>query len=144
MTESCRYCAKPLTRVLVDLGKTALANSYVTPGTPAPDPAYELCSRVCDDCFLVQVADAVPADAIFSDYAYFSSFSTSWLAHCEAYAETMISRFGLGPQDGVMELVAGMPRTDADWDWNKPPHGHRRTPPRPAGIQVGQGGAALR
>lgn len=106
MTQSCRYCAKPLTRVLVDLGKTALANSYVPPGTPAPDPAYELCARVCDSCFLVQVADAVPADAIFSDYAYFSSYSTSWLAHCEAYAEAMTARFGLGPQSKVVEIAS--------------------------------------
>lgn len=106
MTQSCRYCGSPLTRVLVDLGKTALANSYATLGAPRPDPAYELCARVCDTCFLVQVADAVPADAIFSDYAYFSSFSTSWLAHCEAYAEAMIARFGLGPQSKVVEIAS--------------------------------------
>jgi len=106
MTETCRYCQSPLTRVLVDLGKTALANSYALPGTPAPDPAYELCARVCDACFLVQVADAVPADLIFSDYAYFSSFSTSWLAHCDAYAAAMIARFGLGPQSRVVEIAS--------------------------------------
>jgi len=106
MTKSCRYCGSPLTRVLVDLGRTALANSYVTPGTPEPDPAYELCARVCDSCFLVQVADAVPADAIFSDYAYFSSFSTSWLAHCEAYATAMSARFGLGPDSKVVEIAS--------------------------------------
>jgi hypothetical protein len=48
----------------------------------------------------------VPADAIFSDYAYFSSFSTSWLAHCEAFAEAMIARFGLGPQGKVVEIAS--------------------------------------
>ena len=106
MTESCRYCKSPLKRVLVDLGRTALANSYAAPGTPAPDPAYELCARVCDSCFLVQVADAVPADAIFSDYAYFSSFSTGWLAHCDSYAQSMIARFGLGSQSRVVEIAS--------------------------------------
>ena len=106
MTHTCRYCASPLSRVLVDLGRTALANAYVAPGTPAPDPAYELCARVCDACFLVQVADAVPADAIFSDYAYFSSFSTGWLAHCEAYAAAMTARFGLGPRSQVVEIAS--------------------------------------
>ena len=106
MTHTCRFCHAPLTRVLVDLGKTALANSYVPPGTPAPDPAYELCARVCDSCFLVQVADAVPAEAIFSDYAYFSSFSSSWLAHCEAYAAAMTARFGLGANSRVVEIAS--------------------------------------
>jgi len=106
MTEYCRHCATPLTRVLVDLGKTALANSYVAPGTPEPDPAYELCARVCDSCFLVQVADAVPAEAIFSHYAYFSSFSTGWLAHCEAYATAMTQRFSLGSSSRVVEIAS--------------------------------------
>lgn len=106
MTEHCRYCAAPLTRILVDLGKTALANSYATPGTPAPDPGYELCARVCDSCFLVQVADAVPAEAIFSHYAYFSSFSTGWLKHAKAYAEAMTQRFGLGAGSRVVEMAS--------------------------------------
>lgn len=106
MTHRCRFCAAPLGRVLVDLGRTPLANSYVEPGTPAPDPAYELCARVCDSCFLVQVADAVEAEAIFSDYAYFSSFSSSWLAHCEAYAAAMTARFGLGAGSRVVEIAS--------------------------------------
>ena len=106
MTHRCRFCAAPLSRVLVDLGHTPLANSYVAPGTPAPDPAYELCARVCDACFLVQVADAVPAEAIFSDYAYFSSFSTGWLRHCEAYAGAMAQRLGLGPASRVVEIAS--------------------------------------
>jgi SAM-dependent methyltransferase len=106
MTGHCRFCAAPLNRVLVDLGKTALANAYAAPGAPAPDPAYELCARVCDACFLVQVADAVPAEAIFSDYAYFSSYSTGWLAHCEAYAEAMRQRFGLSAGSRVVEIAS--------------------------------------
>jgi SAM-dependent methyltransferase len=106
MTEHCRYCAAPLTRVLVDLGEMALANSYAAPDTPAPDQTYELCARVCDSCFLVQVADAVPAEAIFADYAYFSSFSTGWLAHCEDYAAAMTDRFGLDAGSRVVEIAS--------------------------------------
>jgi len=106
MSHHCRFCAAPLTRVLVDLGRTPLANSYVAPGTPAPDPAHALCARVCDACFLVQVEDAVPAEAIFSDYAYFSSFSTGWLRHCEAYAAAMTDRFGLGAGSRVVEIAS--------------------------------------
>jgi len=106
MMHKCRFCATPLTRVFFDLGDTALANSYVSVGTPEPDPSFELCARVCDSCFLVQVADAVPAEAIFSDYAYFSSYSSSWLAHCKAYAEAMTSRFGLDPSSKVIEIAS--------------------------------------
>ena len=104
----CRHCAAPLTRTLVDLGLSPLANSYVKPedaGTPCP--RYPLHARVCDTCFLVQVEDAVPADAIFNaDYAYFSSFSDSWLKHCKAYVDAMIPRFEIGSDDLVMEIAS--------------------------------------
>lgn len=105
---ACRACGAPLVRSLVDLGATALANSYAAPekaGTP--DPAYPLHARVCDACLLVQVEDAVPAAEIFSaDYAYFSSFSESWLAHARAYAEMAASRFRLGPETLVVEIAS--------------------------------------
>lgn len=106
MSHICRFCQAPLSRVLVDLGRTALANSYVAPGASAPDNTYELCARVCDSCFLVQVAEAVPAEDIFSDYAYFSSYSTGWLAHCDAYAQKMITRFGLNAESKVVEIAS--------------------------------------
>ena len=64
----------------------------------APEGTYPLHARVCERCWLVQVDDVVPEDAIFnSDYAYFSSFSESWLAHCKAYAEKMTAELGLDP-----------------------------------------------
>lgn len=105
---TCRHCGAPLSRTLVDLGLSPLANSYVRPEDgDRPCPRYPLHARVCDACYLVQVEDAVPADAIFNaDYAYFSSFSESWLAHCKAYVDAMIPRFGLTGDDLVMEIAS--------------------------------------
>ena len=104
----CRHCGAALTLTLVDLGLSPLANSYVPPeraGTTGP--RYPLHARVCESCWLVQVDDAVPADEIFSaDYAYFSSFSDSWLAHCRAYTELMTERLGLGPDSLVVEIAS--------------------------------------
>jgi hypothetical protein len=105
---ACRHCGAPLTRTLVDLGLSPLANSYVRPedGDTAC-PRYPLHARVCDTCYLVQVEDAVPADAIFNaDYAYFSSFSESWLAHCRAYVDAVVPRFKIGSDDLVMEIAS--------------------------------------
>ena len=104
---ACRFCGAGLTQTLVDLGHTPLANSYVDPARAGtPDPAYPLCARVCGSCFLVQVEDAVPAAAIFSDYAYFSSFSTSWIEHARHYASAMATRFGLGGASLVIEIAS--------------------------------------
>ncbi|MBK6296929.1 MAG: methyltransferase domain-containing protein [Sphingomonadales bacterium] len=107
-TPACRHCKAPLTRTLVDLGLSPLANSYVMPDHAHIEcPRYPLHARVCDKCLLVQVEDAVPAASIFSsEYAYFSSFSDSWLRHCERYADQMIRRFGLGPQSLVAEIAS--------------------------------------
>jgi hypothetical protein len=102
----CLACGTPLTRTLIDLGRMPLANSFVAPGATEPDPAYPLHARVCDRCLLVQVEPVVPAEAIFSDYAYFSSFSESWLAHCRAYATMAIARFSLSSTSKVVEIAS--------------------------------------
>ena len=104
----CRHCAAALTLTLVDLGLSPLANSYVPPDAGNdPDPAYPLHTRVCTDCWLVQVDDAVPPEEIFSsEYAYFSSFSDSWLDHCKTYVTDMTQRFGLGPDSLVAEIAS--------------------------------------
>ncbi|WP_171236726.1 class I SAM-dependent methyltransferase [Ruegeria sp. HKCCA6837] len=104
----CRNCAAPLSLTLVDLGLSPLANSYVPPEqADTPCPRYPLHARVCSTCYLVQVDDAVPASEIFNaDYAYFSSYSESWLAHARAYVEKMVTRFGLGPDDLVVEIAS--------------------------------------
>ncbi len=105
---SCRGCGAPLYRTLVDLGEQPLSNRNVRPeDADVPDKAYPLHARVCDECLLVQVDTVVPPEEIFTDdYAYFSSYSESWLRHCEAYATAMIDRFALGPASQVVEVAS--------------------------------------
>ena len=105
---TCRHCQAPLTRTLVDLGFSPLANSYLKPGDElADEPIYPLHARVCDECLLVQVDDVVPAEDIFAhDYAYFSSFSDSWLKHCSDYADAITQRLDLGADSLVIEIAS--------------------------------------
>jgi len=105
---TCQYCGTPLTTTLVDLGLSPLSNSYVPlERAEVPDDMYPLHTRVCGSCFLVQVDDVVPADAHFNqDYAYFSSFSQSWLEHCQAFANASSARFGLDDQSLVVEIAS--------------------------------------
>lgn len=106
----CRFCDAPLARRVVDLGLSPLANSYVAPADlDRPESFYPLVAYLCESCFLVQLADIEGASnpqEIFGDYAYFSSFSTSWVEHARRYAEMAIERFGLGPQSLVVELAS--------------------------------------
>jgi SAM-dependent methyltransferase len=102
----CRFCHAPLTATLIDLGEMPLANSYVTAADAAGERRFPLHARVCPSCLLVQAGDSVPPDAIFSDYAYFSSYSDSWVEHARRYADAMIARFGLGPDSLVIEVAS--------------------------------------
>lgn len=105
----CRFCRTPLVHTFIDLGRQPLSNSYLSAEQLAAgnEPSYPLHARVCHTCFLVQVDDAVPADAIFaSDYAYFSAYSTSWVEHARRYAVAMAERFGLGPKSLVVEVAS--------------------------------------
>jgi hypothetical protein len=105
----CRFCKTPLTHTFLDLGRQPLANSYLSADELArgTEVAYPLHVRVCHVCFLVQADDAVPADAIFDDaYAYFSSYSTSWVEHARRYAQAMTERFGLGAESLVVEVAS--------------------------------------
>jgi SAM-dependent methyltransferase len=104
----CRSCGTPLSLTLVDLGYSPLANSYVPmEKAGAPEARYALHVRVCPSCWLVQADDAVPAGEIFdSHYAYFSSFSDSWLAHCRAYADKMTRELGLSDKSLVVEIAS--------------------------------------
>lgn len=103
----CNFCGAVLADTFVDLGEMALANSYLAEADlTKPEPRYPLHARVCRSCFLVQVEPAVPAEEIFSDYAYFSSYSESWVAHARAYASMAASRFGLGPDSLVAEVAS--------------------------------------
>ena len=106
---ACRFCKTPLIHTFVDLGRQPLANSYLTAEQLAAgtERAYPLHARVCHKCFLVQVDDAVPADAIFDEgYAYFSAYSSSWVEHARRYAVAMKDRFGLGPSSLVVEVAS--------------------------------------
>ena len=106
---TCRFCRAPLSQDFLDLGLQPLANAYLTPEQLAAgtEKTYPLRTRVCGSCFLVQADDPVPAGEIFDDgYAYFSSYSESWVAHCKAYAQAMARRFGLGPDSRVIEVAS--------------------------------------
>jgi SAM-dependent methyltransferase len=103
----CRFCAAPLEQVFADLGSSPLANSYVSPDRAgAMEPFYPLRALVCERCFLVQLEEFETPQEIFSDYAYFSSYSESWLEHCRRYTEQMSERLGLGEHSRVVELAS--------------------------------------
>ncbi|MDI6796355.1 MAG: class I SAM-dependent methyltransferase [Desulfatibacillaceae bacterium] len=104
---TCRFCHSSLAHSLVDLGASPLSNSYLSPDDLGRmEPFYPLHARVCSKCFLVQVESFESPESIFSDYAYFSSYSDSWLAHCRNYAKNMVSGLMLGPKSLVMEVAA--------------------------------------
>ena len=104
---TCRLCNTALDITFCDLGTTPLANSYLKSTSQfESEPWYPLHARVCSHCLLVQVDNVVPAEEIFSDYAYFSSYSTSWLAHCRVFAETAINRFSLDEHSLVVEVAS--------------------------------------
>ena len=103
----CRFCNAPLRQVFADLGMMPLANSYLAAAAlTEPEPTYPLIARLCASCLLVQVDDVVPASAIFSDYAYFSSYSATWVEHARRYAEMMQQRFGLDSRSKVVEIAS--------------------------------------
>lgn len=104
----CQGCGALLTITLVNLGMQPLANSYLTPDQAnLPEPVFPLHARVCEQCLLVQVDRVTPPETIFNEtYAYFSSFSDSWLDHCRQYAADMIGRFDLGPESQVVEIAS--------------------------------------
>ena len=103
----CRSCGAPLSRTLVDLGLSPLANSYVPPERAGQGEAfYPLHAYVCESCWLVQLEAFESPDAIFSDYAYFSGFSAGWLRHAERYVAAMTERFGLGAGSKVVEVAS--------------------------------------
>lgn len=103
----CRFCEEPLEHTFVDLGMSPLANSYIgVDEQNGMEPFYPLHVYVCEKCLLVQLEEFEKAADIFSDYAYFSSYSDSWLEHAKRYVEMTTDRFGLGPQSQVMEIAS--------------------------------------
>lgn len=104
---SCRFCGTPLQHTFVDLGMSPLCESYrAAHQWRDMETFYPLHVFVCENCLLVQLEEFVSPDDIFSEYAYFSSFSDSWLAHVKAYTEQMIERFGINQESHVVELAS--------------------------------------
>ncbi len=105
----CRFCAAVLLHSFVDLGMSPLCQKHLQQSQLSQmEPFYPLHARVCAQCFLVQVEDVVPPEEIFGDgqYAYFSSYSTSWLEHARRYVEAMIGRFDLKSGDLAIEIAS--------------------------------------
>ena len=103
----CRLCGAPLTRTFVDLGMSPLCESYVPEDQlDEAELFYPLHVRLCEVCLLAQLPAYISGEHIFSDYAYFSSYSDSWVAHAKRYAEAMIGRLGLTPDSLVTEVAS--------------------------------------
>ncbi len=104
----CRHCHAPVTLPFVDLGSSPPSNAYLTPAQmQAPETVYPLRVLVCEQCWLVQTEDFAGFDDMFSaEYAYFSSFSSSWMQHATAYSEAMTKRFGLNADSCVVEVAS--------------------------------------
>jgi SAM-dependent methyltransferase len=103
----CRFCSAPLRHTFVDLGMSPLCESYVpAERLSTMEPFYPLHARVCEQCLLVQLEEFVTSEDIFSEYAYFSSYSESWVAHARDYVAMATKRFGLGPDSLVIEVAS--------------------------------------
>jgi SAM-dependent methyltransferase len=103
----CRSCDAPLEQVFVDLGASPLANRYLGPeDLDGMEPTYPLRVYLCTRCWLVQLPASVAPEQIFSEYAYFSSYSDSWLKHSEQYAAAMVARLGLTASSKVVEIAS--------------------------------------
>jgi len=104
---ACRFCSAPLRHTFVDLGMSPLCESYLRADQiNNMEPFYPLHVYVCDVCFLVQLQEYVGREEIFTEYAYFSSYSQSWLAHARRYTETMIEELGLTGASRVIEVAS--------------------------------------
>lgn len=102
----CRFCATPLRETFCDLGMSPLSNAYIQPDRLLHmEPFYPLHAQICEQCLLVQLPEFESPGHIFSDYAYFSSYSESWLAHSKAFASQMVSRLRLDSRHQVIELA---------------------------------------
>jgi 2-polyprenyl-3-methyl-5-hydroxy-6-metoxy-1,4-benzoquinol methylase len=104
----CRHCESPLSLPLVDLGSSPPSNAYLDEAAlRAPEKWFPLRVLVCEQCWLAQTEDFAHARELFdANYAYFSAFSSSWLAHCERYVAMAAERFALGSQSHVVEAAA--------------------------------------
>lgn len=103
----CRFCQAPLTQTFVDLGMSPLCESFLRADQlNNMEPFYPLHAYVCEQCFLVQLEEYVAPEAIFREYAYFSSYAESWLEHCNRYCDAMTERWRLDAHSQVIEVAS--------------------------------------
>src|SRR5262245_8446603 len=103
----CRLCGTELRHTFVDLGMSPPCESYLAAElADQAETFYPLHVRICHSCLLVQLPAYIPAEDIFSDYAYFSSYSDSWVAHAERFVDDAVARLGLGPDSFVVEVAS--------------------------------------
>jgi SAM-dependent methyltransferase len=103
----CRFCQGELSATFADLGMSPLCQTHIEPHQlNHMEPFYPLHAWVCGECFLVQLEEYVSPGQIFSEYAYFSSYSDSWVEHARRYCQEMQRRFGLSPASSVMEIAS--------------------------------------
>lgn len=106
-TAHCRFCKASLKHTFVDLGMSPLCESFLTADQlNGMEPFYPLHVKVCEECFLVQLEQYVSAEHIFTEYAYFSSYSDSWLKHSSNYVDMISERLSLGKQSLAVELAS--------------------------------------
>ena len=104
---TCRFCHSENVYSMVDLGMSPLCESYLSAEQVNKMEAfYPLHVFVCEECFLVQLEEFVPREDIFTEYAYFSSYATSWVEHAKQYTDMVIERFGLTDKSHVVELAS--------------------------------------
>ena len=107
MTSSCRLCLAPLRDTFIDMGRSSLCEKYVTPEQlHEVEPAYPLHAWICRQCLLVQLDAVVTSRELFGDYAYFSSYSDSWVAHARRYCEDIVPRLHLRPGSRIVEIAS--------------------------------------
>jgi hypothetical protein len=104
---NCRFCKNPLKHIFVDLGKTPLANSYLSKESEFKiEKEIPLIAQVCEKCFLIQVDEYEKPGDIFNNYAYFSSYSTSWLEHTKKFTMEVIEKFNISNKDQIIEIAS--------------------------------------
>jgi 2-polyprenyl-3-methyl-5-hydroxy-6-metoxy-1,4-benzoquinol methylase len=104
---NCRFCNKPLTNIFVDLDTSPLSNAFIKKERiTESEKKYPLCAYVCDNCFLVQLDEFEKPENIFEDYAYFSSYSSTWLEHAKNYVNMMIAKFNFDDKNLIIEIAS--------------------------------------
>lgn len=107
MLSKCRFCSSSLDHTFVDLGMSPLSNAFLnSEHLNCAEKFYPLHAYVCANCFLVQLEQFESPDLIFSDYAYFSSYSDTWLSHAKTYTEFMVEHFGFDKTSQVIEIAS--------------------------------------